>query len=183
MTRPMKGTRPRANEPEADAVLRAALERSEKDRAENVMIVDLMRNDLGRIAEVGSVEVPALFTIEDYATVFQMTSSVRARLETGADVFSVFDALHPPGSMTAAPKIRATETIRELAPKPRGIYSGCLGFIDWSGDAVFNVVIRTLIAREDEASWSVGGGIVADSSAHEEYQEALDKLAGAAREA
>lgn len=176
MSRPMKGTRARSGEPLAEADRREELRTSEKDRAENLMIVDLVRNDLGRIAIVGSVEVSDLFSVEEYSTVYQMTSTVRAQLRPGEDVFSALSALFPPGSMTGAPKIQATRVIRQLEPGPRGIYSGCLGLIDWSGDAVFNVVIRTLVSHRDGASWSVGGGIVADSVPEAEYREALAKL-------
>ncbi len=175
--RPMKGTRPRGASPQDDEANAEALRGSEKDRAENLMIVDLMRNDVGRVAAMGSVEVPALFTVERYATVFQMTSTVTARLAERADIFSLLAALHPPGSMTGAPKIRATQIIRALEPAARGLYSGCWGAIDWSGDAVFDVVIRSVVATEGEASWGVGGGVVADSTPEGELREARDKLA------
>ena len=179
--RPMKGTRPRGGEDEEDRGNRTALAESAKDRAENLMIVDLLRNDLGRVAEIGSVVVPALFSVEEYSTVFQMTSTIEASLGPGQDVFSLFGALFPPGSMTGAPKIQATRVIRSLEPEPRGLYSGCVGFIDWRGDARFNVVIRTLVKDQRCMSWGVGGGIVADSTPESEYAEALQKLEGLSR--
>jgi aminodeoxychorismate synthase component I len=177
VSRPMKGTRARAAEDIRDREVVEELRSAEKDRAENLMIVDLIRNDLGKVAKVGSVEVERLFDVETYTTVHQMTSTVVASLAGGQDVFSVLGALFPPGSMTGAPKVEACRVIRALEPTPRGLYSGCLGLIDWRGDAVFNVVIRTLVGSPSGWSWSVGGGIVADSTPELEYQEALDKLA------
>ena len=175
--RPMKGTRRRGATPILDQQLRRELAHSPKDQAENLMIVDLLRNDLSRIAQTGTVEVPSLFDVEEYATVFQMTSTVRARLLGGEDVFSALGALFPPGSMTGAPKIQATKVIHQLERSPRGIYSGALGLIDWSKNANFNVVIRTLVHHRQGTVWSVGGGIVADSDPSQEYDEALAKLA------
>ena len=176
--RPMKGTQRRGVTTEEDRENKAHLARSAKDRAENLMIVDLLRNDIGRVADTGTVAVPSLFSVEEYATVFQMTSTIEARLAPGNDVFSVLGALFPPGSMTGAPKVEATRVIRSLEPEPRGLYSGCMGFVDWSGDARFNVVIRTLVKDPSGMSWAVGGGIVADSTAELEYAEALQKLSG-----
>lgn len=175
--RPMKGTRRRGTTPLLDQQLRNELAHSPKDQAENLMIVDLLRNDLSRIAQTGTVEVPSLFNVEEYSTVFQMTSTVRARLAHREDVFSALGALFPPGSMTGAPKIQATKVISQLEQAPRGIYSGALGLIDWSKNADFNVVIRTLVHHQLGAGWSVGGGIVADSVPTQEYDEALAKLA------
>lgn len=174
--RPMKGTRPRSADAVLDAQLADALGDSAKDRAENLMIVDLVRHDLGRIARIGSVRVSRLFEIERYATVHQMTSTVEAELDEGLDVFDVFAALFPPGSMTGAPKIQSTRVIGQLEPRPRGLYSGSLGFIDWSGEAVFNVVIRTLVSHPGGADWAVGGGVVADSEPAAELAEAESKL-------
>ena len=175
-SRPMKGTRKRVGDPEEDARLAAELAASEKDRAENLMIVDLVRNDMGRVARVGSVQVPERFTVERYATVHQMTSTVVAELADGEDAFSLLGALFPPGSMTGTPKVQATRVIRELEDWPRGLYSGCVGFVSWSGDAVFNVVIRTVVSHPGGATWSVGGGIVADSTPEAELAEAIHKL-------
>ena len=179
--RPMKGTRPRGESPQTDAELRAELTQSEKDRAENVMIVDLIRHDLGRVARVGSVEVPTLFEVEEYTTVYQLTSTVTCRLDDGKDVFALLAVMLPPGSMTGAPKVQATRIIRELEPQARGIYSGCLGFIDFRGDATFNVVIRTIVSDRSGARCAVGGGIVWDSDEAVEYREALNKLEGVRR--
>jgi para-aminobenzoate synthetase component 1 len=175
-SRPMKGTRPRNKDKGVDQALKSALAASAKDRAENLMIVDLVRNDLGRVAETGSIEVTDLFSVESYSTVYQMTSGIQAELKKGKDVFHALEALFPPGSMTGAPKVQATRVIRQIEPDVRGIYSGTIGMIDWQGNGTFNVVIRTLVLSNNRASWSVGGGIVADSSAAEEYREALDKL-------
>jgi anthranilate/para-aminobenzoate synthase component I len=176
LARPMKGTRPRGVDGPTDARLRAELAASPKDRAENVMIVDLVRNDLGRVAETGTVSVTALCEVESYATVHQLTSTIEGQLREGEDVFGVLAALFPPGSMTGAPKIQATRVIRTLEPVPRGLYSGCLGAVDWNGDAVFAVVIRSLVAHPRGASWAVGGGIVADSDPEAELEEARAKL-------
>lgn len=176
--RPMKGTRPAGDSEQEQQTYREELSRSEKDRAENLMIVDLLRNDIGRVAETGSVETPSLFSIETYATVIQMTSTVTGLLDGEKDVFSVMAALHPPGSMTGAPKVQATKVIRRLEPNPRGLYSGCFGLIDWNGDADFNVVIRSLIRWRDRWQWAVGGGIVSDSVPSEEWREALQKISG-----
>ena len=176
--RPMKGTRPAGDSTKEQQRYQEELSQSEKDRAENLMIVDLLRNDIGRVAKTGSVETPSLFSIETYATVIQMTSTVTGVLEAGQDVFSAMAALHPPGSMTGAPKVQATKVICDLEPQPRGLYSGCFGLIDWSGDADFNVVIRSLVRWQDRWQWAVGGGIVADSIASDEWLEALQKISG-----
>ena len=179
--RPMKGTLPRGRDQGEDKENKARLGSSSKDRAENLMIVDLLRNDLGRVAETGTVVVPSLFTVEEYATVFQMTSTIEARLAPGNDVFDVLGALFPPGSMTGAPKVQATRVIGELEPVFRGLYSGCMGLVHWNGDACFNVVIRTLVKDQSGTTWAVGGGIVTDSTAESEYAEALAKLKGLSR--
>ena len=175
-TRPMKGTMPRGRTPQRDAANRARLITSEKDRAENLMIVDLLRNDIGRVAEVGSVTVPELFAIETYATVHQMVSSVTARVRPGLTLKDLFTALFPCGSVTGAPKIRAMEIIAELEETPRGAYCGAVGWIDPGGPIAFNVAIRTLtLHRDGRARLNVGGGIVHDSTATGEYDEALLK--------
>jgi para-aminobenzoate synthetase component 1 len=175
-TRPMKGTAPRVADPAEDARLRQALAASAKDRAENLMIVDLLRNDLGRIARLGSVRVPALFAIETYATVHQMVSRVSAQLPPGVGLAALLGALFPCGSVTGAPKLRAMEIIRALEPWPRGAYCGAIGWMGPDGASSFSVAIRTLTLFADgRARLDVGGGIVHDSTPAGEYQEALWK--------
>jgi len=174
-SRPIKGTRPRGASEADDRRLRAALAASEKDRAENVMIVDLVRNDLGRVCRTGSVEVPQLFAIEDYATVFQMVSTVRGRLRPGLGAVDVLRAAFPPGSMTGAPKRAAMRLLAELEPVRRGVYSGALGWFDARGGADLAVVIRTLLCRPPRAWLQVGGGVVLDSEPAAEWAESLDK--------
>jgi para-aminobenzoate synthetase/4-amino-4-deoxychorismate lyase len=184
--RPMKGTAPRGRWLEEDAVRRDALVASEKARAENVMIVDLLRNDLGRIAETGSVEVRALFDAERYPTVWQLTSTIEARLPESAraGVVDLLRALFPCGSVTGAPKIRTMEIIAALEPAPRGVYTGAIGLVRPGGDAVFSVAIRTIVVEREtgRATLGIGAGIVADSRADDEYAECLLKgaFAGAA---
>jgi para-aminobenzoate synthetase component 1 len=174
--RPMKGTAPRGAGPARDAELRDELARDVKNRAENLMIVDLLRNDISRISEVGSVRVPELFAMETYATVHQMVSRVTGRLVPGTTLSRIIAALFPCGSVTGAPKLRAMEIIRELEPRPRDAYCGAIGWAAPDGRAAFNVAIRTLTLRSDgEAVLNVGGGVVADSSAQAEYEEALWK--------
>lgn len=175
-TRPMKGTVPRGASQAEDDELVAFLGNDPKNRAENLMIVDLLRNDISRIAEVGSVKVPELFTVETYATVHQMTSLVRAQLQSGITVGDMFHALFPCGSITGAPKIRAMEAIRELEPEARDIYCGSIGWMAPDGRASFNVAIRTLsLFDEGRVTLNVGGGVVYDSTAASEYEEALWK--------
>jgi para-aminobenzoate synthetase component 1 len=175
-TRPMKGTAPRGRTPGEDEGLKAALKASVKDRAENLMIVDLLRNDLSRIAAPGSVAVPRLFEVETYATVHQMVSEVRARLAGRPGLRALLAALFPCGSVTGAPKIRAMEIIRALEVGPRGAYCGAMGWMAPDGSAAFNVAIRTLTLYEGgEAEVWVGGGVVHDSTPAGEYQEALWK--------
>ncbi|MDQ3675088.1 MAG: aminodeoxychorismate synthase component I [Gemmatimonadota bacterium] len=177
ITKPMKGTARRGRWLSEDDERAAQLAVSQKDRAENVMIVDLLRNDLGRIAEVGSVEVTALFEVERFNRVLQMTSTIRATQRADADLVSVLSALFPCGSVTGAPKVRSTQIIRELEPFPRGIYTGAIGLLSPSGDIVFNVAIRTLAvdARTRRATLGVGGGITWDSTVESEYDESLVK--------
>lgn len=180
-TRPMKGTAPRASNPAHDAALRMELQQSVKNRAENLMIVDLLRNDISRICRVGSVKVPDLFAIESYATVHQMVSRVTGALLPGTTPSAIFRAIFPCGSITGAPKIRAMEIIRELELGPRGVYCGAIGWIAPGGASAFNVAIRTLtLYPEDEVEFGVGGGIVADSTPEGEYEEALWKARFAA---
>jgi len=173
--RPMKGTAPRGESPAGDDALRVGLAASEKDRAENLMIVDLIRNDLGRIAKTGSVRVPDLYRVETYPTVHQMVSTVEADLKPGVTVEALFRAVFPCGSVTGAPKIRAMEIIRELEPSSRGVYCGAIGAFTPEGDAAFNVAIRTLTIIGGEGRLDVGGGVVADSAAPAEYDECLVK--------
>lgn len=174
-TRPMKGTLPRGATPEEDAALRDSLAADPKNRAENLMIVDLLRNDLSRVAAPGSVHVPALFQVESYRTVHQMVSRIAARLRPGAGLADIFRALFPCGSITGAPKLRAMEILRELEPWPRGIYCGTIGWAAPDGRAEFSVAIRTLTVGDGRAVLNVGGGIVWDSTAPAEYEEALWK--------
>jgi len=180
-TKPMKGTVRRGRWPDEDAELLRWLEASEKDRAENLMIVDLLRNDLGRIAEFGTVEVERLFETERYETVWQATSTITAEVTDGVTDSDVFGALFPSGSVTGAPKPRTTEIIADLEQSPRGVYCGAIGYLAPPGsggvDARFNVAIRTVVIDSDEgtAEFGVGGGITWDSSPKGEYEEARDK--------
>ncbi|MGH7422143.1 MAG: aminodeoxychorismate synthase component I [Candidatus Methylomirabilales bacterium] len=174
-TRPMKGTRPRGKTPAEDRYLRQELLRSAKDQAELVMIVDLERNDLGRVCEYGSVRVRTLRALETYATVFQTTASILGRLRRGFDRIDLLRACFPGGSVTGAPKIRAMEIIEELEPTRRGIYTGSIGYLDLGGDLDLNIAIRTIICRGGRAYFQVGGGIVADSDPEAEYEETLVK--------
>ncbi|MGJ3647569.1 aminodeoxychorismate synthase component I [Sphingomonas sp. GlSt437] len=175
VTRPMKGTAPRGASAEEDQALVAALADDTKQRAENLMIVDLLRNDLSRVAVPGSVAVPSLFEVETYPTVHQMTSTVTAQLADGADAIDVLAALFPCGSITGAPKIRAMQVIATTEAEPRGAYTGAIGRIDATGDAMFNVAIRTLVMGDGEARIGLGSGIVADSQADAEWDECLAK--------
>ena len=176
-TRPMKGTAPRRADPAADRAEADALLADEKQRAENLMIVDLMRNDLARVAETGSVEVPELFALETYPTVHQMTSRITARLREGLDAIDVIEALFPCGSVTGAPKIAAMRALHDLEPHPRGAYTGSMGWISPVGDAAFNVLIRTIqiVADEPQARLGLGSGLVVDSVARDEWAECLLK--------
>lgn len=180
VTRPMKGTRPRGRWAGEDESLRTDLASSEKDRAENLMIVDLIRNDLGRVAEFGSVEVDEMFSIERYPTVWQMTSEVSAQLRRDVTIVDVLRALFPCGSVTGAPKARSMEIIADVEQHPRGVYCGTVGFIppgDGLNGASFNVAIRTGVVDEIEGvvSYGVGGGITWSSDVDFEYEEALAK--------
>ncbi|CAN5158207.1 aminodeoxychorismate synthase component I [soil metagenome] len=176
IARPMKGTATRNVDPARDAVAIAELAGDEKQRAENLMIVDLMRNDLSRVAEPGSVAVPALFAVETYPTVHQMTSTITAALQPGKGAIDVLAALFPCGSITGAPKLRAMEVIGEVESAPRGAYTGSIGRIDAGGrDAAFNVAIRTLTLNNGTARMGLGSGIVADSRAGPEWFECLAK--------
>lgn len=175
-TRPMKGTVPRGKTQGEDADLISFLKNDRKNRAENLMIVDLLRNDISRIAKVGSVRVPELFTIETYATVHQMTSLIEAELLENLRIADIFKALFPCGSITGAPKLSAMKTIRQLENNPRDIYCGSIGWIAPNGEMTFNVAIRTLSLYDDySVRLNVGGGVVYDSTAVSEYEEALWK--------
>jgi aminodeoxychorismate synthase component I len=175
--RPMKGTAARGDQPVEDAAIAAGLATDSKQRAENLMIVDLLRNDLSRVSVVGSVSVPRLFAVETYPTVHQMVSDISAVLLPGLSAFDVLRAAFPCGSISAAPKIRAMEVISEVETTPRGIYTGSIGYVDPGGDAVFNVAIRTLtlLRGEHEATLGLGSGIVADSECPSEWLECLTK--------
>ncbi len=180
--RPMKGTRPRGRWPAEDDALAAELLASAKDRAENVMIVDLLRSDAGRVALPGSVHARQLFAVERYETVHQLTSTVRARTRPGLGLTDLFQALFPSGSITGAPKIRTSALIAELEDSPRGVYTGAVGFVS-PGEAVWNVAIRTLVLdhRTGIAELGVGSGITYDSDAATEYRECLAKAEFARR--
>ncbi|MFM6977302.1 MAG: aminodeoxychorismate synthase component I [Micrococcales bacterium] len=170
-SKPIKGTRPRLLNSEADKAIAEELRNNEKERAENLMIVDLMRNDFGRVSKVDSVKVPKLFDVESYATVHQLVSTVTARLEAGMTAVDALRAAFPGGSMTGAPKLRAIELISELESGKRGAYSGALGFITHGGAADFGMVIRTIVVNGDRATIGVGGGITIDSVPSEELEE------------
>jgi len=174
-TRPIKGTRPRGASPEVDRHAAEALLASAKDRAENVMIVDLLRNDLSRVCRDGTVEVPALCTLESFATVHHLVSTVVGELRPDATVVDLLRASFPGGSITGAPKIRAMEILAELEPVRRGPYCGSIGWIGLDGAMDSNIGIRTLTFRDGEVSIHAGGGIVADSDPRAEYDETLDK--------
>lgn len=174
-TRPMKGTQPRGATPAEDARARAFLTSDEKNLAENLMIVDLLRNDISRVSEPGSVHVPQLFEVETYATVHQMVSLVAAQLRPGTRLGAILTALFPCGSVTGAPKVRAMEVLSDLEPWPREIYCGSIGWAAPDGASEFNVSIRTLMVEDGQAVLNVGGGVVWDSTAPSEYEEALWK--------
>ena len=172
-SRPMKGTAPRDPDPVRDAELAEDLRGSEKGRAENLMIVDLLRNDIARIAKVGSVKVPALFAVESYATLHQMISRVVGDLVEPPSMTGLMGALFPCGSITGAPKIRAMEIIREVEPMPRGAYCGAIGWMAPDGESCFSVAIRTLtLASDGGIVLNVGGGVVQDSTCDGEWEEA-----------
>ncbi len=169
--KPMKGTVKRGKTLQEDQYLKEWLRNDEKSKAENLMIVDLLRNDLGKISEIGTVEVKELFTVEKYNTLFQMTSTIQGRLKKNNDYYQIFKALFPCGSVTGAPKIRAMEIIRELEEDEREIYTGAIGFFSPFKEAVFNVAIRTISMKENYAEMGSGSGIVWDSIPEAEYEE------------
>jgi para-aminobenzoate synthetase component 1 len=174
-TRPVKGTRPRSKNQVEDAILAQELLDSPKDRAENVMIVDLERNDLGRVCRYGSVKVTELAVLETFPTVFHLTSTVTGRLRPEKDLIDLLKATFPGGSITGAPKVRAMEIIDELEPTRRSVYTGAIGYLGFNGNLDLNIVIRTFIIKDNKAYFQVGGGIIYDSNAEAEYQETLDK--------
>jgi para-aminobenzoate synthetase / 4-amino-4-deoxychorismate lyase len=182
VTRPMKGTMPRGMDAEEDTAAALRLRSDEKNRSEHVMIVDLLRNDLGRICTMGSVQVEDLFSVERYETLLQMTSTVSGTLRDGLSYYDIFKGMFPSGSITGAPKIRTMQIIHELERRPRGVYTGAIGYIAPDRSAVFNVAIRTLALKDGEARMGVGGGIVADSEAADEYRECLLKAEFLVRE-
>jgi para-aminobenzoate synthetase component 1 len=178
-TRPIKGTRPRGYTPEHDLALEHSLRQSEKDRAENVMIVDLLRNDLSRVCRPGTVRVPELCVIERFASVHHMVSTVVGELEPGRGPVDLLRAAFPGGSVTGAPKVRAMEIIAELEPTRRAVYCGAIGYVGFDGAMDTNIVIRTFLVLPDgRTTFQVGGAVVADSDPDGEYLETLDKAEG-----
>jgi len=174
-SRPIKGTRPRGLSAEQDRALHEELATSEKDRAENLMIVDLVRNDLGSCAQPGSVSVPTIFDVESYAHVHQLVSTVRARLRKDVSVVDCVRAAFPGGSMTGAPKLRTMQIIDELEAGARGIYSGALGYFSLNGAADLAMIIRTLVITPGKVSFGVGGAITALSDGAAEFEETIVK--------
>ncbi|EKO3381427.1 aminodeoxychorismate synthase component 1 [Vibrio fluvialis] len=175
-TKPIKGTRPRSDDPVVDAANAAELAQAEKDQAENLMIVDLLRNDIGRVAKPGSVHVPKLFDIESFPAVHHLVSTIRAELDSQYDCADLLRACFPGGSITGAPKVRAMEIIEELEPHRRSAYCGSIGYISRHGRMDTSITIRTLVAQNQQLYAWAGGGVVADSQCEAEYQETLDKL-------
>lgn len=174
-TRPIKGTRPRGKNSLEDMKNRKALENSEKDKAELLMIVDLERNDLSKVCKPNSVKVTELFKIEEYATVFHLVSTIEGELENGVSAVKCIRECFPGGSITGAPKIRAMEIIEELEKIRRNLYTGSIGYFDLRGNCDFNIVIRTIIKKDDKAYFGVGGGITWDSKEEDEWFETIDK--------
>jgi para-aminobenzoate synthetase component 1 len=174
-TRPIKGTAPRGATADDDRRLAEGLQQSPKDRAENLMIVDLLRNDIGKVCAPGSIEVPELFKLESFSRVHHLVSTVRGRLADNESALSLLRACFPGGSITGAPKLRAMQIIEELEPHRRGVYCGAIGYIGYDGDMDTNIAIRTLQIARGQASFWAGGGIVADSDPEQEYQETYHK--------
>lgn len=180
-SRPIKGTRPRGADEASDAALAAELQASAKDRAENVMIVDVLRNDLGRVCVPGSVRVPELCALERFPQVWHLTSTVTGTLRSDVDAFGLLHACFPGGSITGAPKLRAIEILERLEPVRRHLYTGAIGWLGWDGDADWNVAIRTAVATRDGVHWHAGGGITAESDPEAEYRESIAKGEGVRR--
>jgi para-aminobenzoate synthetase component 1 len=174
-TRPIKGTKPRGKTPEEDKQMAENLLESVKDRAENIMIVDLERNDIGRVCRYGTVKVTEMAILETYPTVFHLTSTVVGQLKDGKSRTDLLKATFPGGSITGAPKVRAMEIIDELEPTCRSVYTGSLGYLSFGGDMDLDIVIRTMIIKGSRAYFQLGGAIVYDSVPEAEYQETLDK--------
>ncbi|HKJ89277.1 MAG TPA: anthranilate synthase component I family protein, partial [Gammaproteobacteria bacterium] len=172
-----KGTRPRSREPDEDRALAEALRASPKDRAENVMIVDLLRNDLGRVCVPGSVRTPELFVLESFPTVHHLVSTVTGELPGGRDALDLLRACFPGGSITGAPKIRAMEIIEEVEPHRRSVYCGSIGYMGYDGALDTSIAIRTMVHRSGTVRFWAGGGLVMDSLRGEEYAETFDKAA------
>jgi para-aminobenzoate synthetase component 1 len=178
VTRPIKGTRPRGMSAEDDARLAAELAAAPKDRAELTMIVDLERNDLGRVCQYGSIRVGGPLRVETFAQVHHLVATVEGRLRPDVGPVDIIRAVFPGGSITGAPKIRAMEIIDELEPNRRSLYTGAIGYFSRQGSSGFNIAIRTILIEGDRASYQVGGGIVADSDPESEYEETLAKGRG-----
>jgi len=176
--RPIAGTRKRGRTEQEDRRLADELLKDPKERAEHVMLVDLGRNDLGRVARVGSVQVNQFMTVERYSHVMHLVSNVQSQLAEGRDSFDVMRAVFPAGTLSGAPKVRAMEIIDELERSPRGPYGGAMGYFSFSGNMDFGITIRTLVLEGDRISIQVGAGIVADSNPDSEYEETLNKAAG-----
>jgi len=174
-TRPIKGTRPRGKTPEEDEALASELLSSLKDRAENIMIVDLERNDLGRVCRFGTIKVTELAILETFPTVFHLTSTVEGKLREGKNCIDLLKATFPGGSITGAPKVRAMEIIDELEPTKRSVYTGNIGYLSFNGNLDLNIAIRTFLVKGSRAYFQVGGAVVYDSDPEAEYQETLDK--------
>ncbi|HYE76311.1 MAG TPA: aminodeoxychorismate synthase component I, partial [Blastocatellia bacterium] len=185
ITRPMKGTMPRGRWLEEDEEMARRLADSTKDIAENLMIVDLLRNDLGKVSVMGSVQVPRLFEVSRYETLWQMTSTIESVCRPQTALTDLFSALFPCGSITGAPKVRTSEIIREIEPFPRGIYTGTIGLVEPGGDATFNIAIRTISvnALSGLATYGIGSGVTADSTSESEYNECLLKASFLKRQA
>jgi len=175
-TKPIKGTRPRSDDPKRDQELAEELSNSKKDQAENLMIVDLLRNDIGKNCATGSVSVPHLFAIESYKTVHHLVSTVTGKLAKGKHVLDLIKGAFPGGSITGAPKLRAMEIIEELEPHRRSVYCGSIGYISFDGQSDTNIAIRTMIWNQNKIYFQAGGGIVMDSEMEAEYQETYDKV-------
>jgi para-aminobenzoate synthetase len=179
--RPVKGTARRGEDPVEDRLLAERLRCDPKCRAENVTIVDLLRNDLGRVCEFGSISVPSLFAVETYETLHQLVSTVRGRLREGLDAVDCIRACFPPGSMTGAPKLRTMEILDQIERVPRGVYSGAIGYLGVGGEADLSVAIRTIVAAAERTSIGAGGAVVLDSDPEAEFEEMMLKLRAPAR--